>query len=262
MSWYQETQNGQTLYRCHEFNNDLITQAFSAKIDGNMALHTGDEPSDVIKRRQQFLQGLDLKLVNLVAGIQTHGVQVQVITRELAGAGAWNIESAIPDTDAFVTKETGVVLSIYTADCLPIFIYDPITPAIGLVHAGWRGTINGITVKAIQTMINNYGTNPTQCLVTIGPAIGVDCFTVQAEVAEQFATIYPEVVVTDNQSGYRVDLNKFNQWQLENLGIPKEHIIQSGLCTSCLIDDFYSFRAARGIAGRMMGVISLRNDSH
>jgi YfiH family protein len=258
MSWFREIQNGQVIYRSHELNNSGVIQAFSAKMNGNMALHTGDEPANVLQRRQAFLGALDLHLNHLVAGVQTHGVNVRTITRQSAGAGAWDWATAIPDSDAFITREPGIILSIFTADCLPIFIYDPVTPAIGLAHAGWRGTLNGIAVKTFQEMIAGFHTDPAQCRVAIGPAIGSECFWAAGDVAEQFATAFPETVISDHL-GHRVDLREFNRKLLQSLGVLGERITDSGLCTSCLKDEFYSYRAGNQTIGRMMGVISLRD---
>lgn len=259
MSWFKEIRggkDGEVIYRCGNMNDPGVLQAFSTKMNGNMALHTGDEPKKVLQRRQAFLGALGLVLNNLVAGVQTHSVNVRLVTRQLAGAGAWDLDSAIPDTDALITREPGIILSTFTADCLPIFIYDPVTPSIGLAHAGWRGTLNGIAVKTLEGMAAMFGANPAQCRVTIGPAIGTECFAVSEDVAGQFAVAAPETVHFDNSS-YRVDLSEFNRRLLRNIGVPGEQIIGSGLCTSCLREDFYSYRAEKTI-GRMMGIISLR----
>ncbi len=258
MSWYRETKGDQVFYRCREFNDSGVIQAFSAKTDGNMALHTGDDPENVIQRRQAFLEALDLPLNNLVAGVQTHSVNVRTITRQSAGAGARNLATALPDTDAFITRESGVILAIFTADCLPVFIYDPVTSAIGLAHAGWRGTLKGIAAKTLEEMVAVFHTDPAQCWVAIGPAIGTECFTVAEDVAQQFSAVFPETV-SSNSANHRVDLSEFNRRLLRLLGVPGEQIIGSGLCTSCLRDDFYSYRAGNQTTGRMMGIISLRD---
>jgi YfiH family protein len=256
MSWYDETRNGQAIYRCRELNGPGIIQAFSTKINGNMAFHTGDDPQTVIKRRQRFLSASGLNLNDLVAGAQTHGVNVQVVTKELSGSGAYHLNTAIPDTDALVTKDFGSILSIYTADCVPIFIYDPATPAIGLVHAGWRGTLHQIVTKTLAKMKAVFNTNPAQCTVAIGPAIGIECFIVAEKVATQFAAIFPGAIRTCGQD-YQIDLVKFNIWLLIVSGVRTESIINSGLCTGCLRERFYSYRADKGTTGRMMGIISL-----
>jgi YfiH family protein len=257
MSWFKEIKGDLAIYRCGVLNDSAVIQACSTKMDGNMALHTGDDPEQVLARRQKFLGTLDLQLDDLVAGVQTHSVNVRVITRKSAGTGAWDLTTAIPDTDALITREPGIILSIFTADCLPIFFYDKETPAIGLAHAGWRGSIHGIAAGTLEEMISVFHTNPAQCLVTIGPAIGKECFIVNEDVARQFAADIPECVFYDN-SNHRVDLNGFNRGLLIKMGVPASQIIDSGLCTCCLRDDFYSYRAENQTAGRLMSIISLR----
>ncbi len=257
MGWYCENQNEQRIYRCHELNGSGVIQAFSTKMYGNLALHTGDDPRMVIQRRRRFLEATGLSLNNLVAGVQTHGVNVQVVTRNLSGLGAYDYDTAIPDTDALITGYFDIILSVFTADCVPIFIYDPVTPAIGLVHAGWRGTLQQIVAATIAKMKTVFNTEPARCKVAIGPAIGVECFTVDEKVAAQFASIFPGAVRTRRQD-YQVDLVEFNIWLLTASGVRTESIINSGLCTGCLRDRFYSYRAEYGTTGRMMGIISLQ----
>jgi YfiH family protein len=222
-----------------------------------MALHTGDIATNVIKNRQHFLNSMGLKLDNLVAAEQIHGNVVQVIGRKHIGAGAWSQQTAIAGTDALITRERGVILSIFTADCLPIFIYDPHTPAIGIVHAGWRGTIAQITKLTINKMAAEFKTEPGNCRVAIGPSICKSCFKVSPVVAEQFSDINPEVVV-QKESSYQIDLGAFNVWLLQKIGVKPEQIITGDLCTGCRNEDFFSYRIEGGTISRMMGIIALQ----
>ncbi len=260
MSWYCETKNGQIICHCHELNNLRVRQAFSTKTSGNMALHTGDDPKAVIDRRENFLNVLGFHLRQLVAGEQTHGINVYVVTKQAAGSGAFRLDTMIPETDALITRDTGVVLSTYTADCLPIFIYDPSTPAVGLVHAGWRGSLQGILAKTLEKMNMFFRTTPSRCKIAIGPGICAKCFTVAADVANQFNDVFPGAVHHCN-SNYQVDLVEFNKWILDGFGVPAEHVITSQWCTVCSADRFYSYRAHRGTIGRMMGIIGLLEET-
>ena len=258
MSWNATTINGQTIFRCQELNTPAVIQAVSTKSSGNMALHTVDQPEAVIVNRQQFLSSLGLTVDNLVAAIQVHGTEVKEVSRRSRGCGARFLTSAIADTDALITRDKDVVLSIFTADCLPIFIFDPLTPAVGVVHAGWRGSIKGIAAIALDKMARQFQTDPGQCWVALGPAIGACCFQVNAELAEGFAKIFPEVVTGDQQNGYHVDLNLFNALLMQKNGVQPERIIYSGVCTATRSDIFYSYRAEQGTGGRLMGIIGLR----
>ncbi|MGE5582567.1 MAG: peptidoglycan editing factor PgeF [Bacillota bacterium] len=256
MGWYKENKDGLIAYRCQELNNPSVIQAFSTRSCGNMGLHTGDFWEQVVANRRLFLDLLGLDLKRLIAAQQIHGTMVERVDEKMAGAGALVFEEALSGTDALITRESGVILSIYTADCLPIFIYDSGTPAVGIVHAGWRGTIERIAEVTIDKMIRNFSTNPAACQVAIGPAICKRCFRVAEEVARKFAAIDPETV-EETAGGFEVDLQSFNLYLLQGMGVPKEQILVSDACTSCGREEFFSYRAECGSTGRMMGIIAL-----
>jgi YfiH family protein len=261
MSWLSKELQGKKIYQCQELNNSLVVQAFSTKSSGNMALHTGDQSELVIGRRSIFLNNIGLQLDDLVAAKQVHGTNIAVINRDLRGAGAYSYENALPGTDALVTREIDIILSVFTADCFPIFIYDTETPAIGIVHAGWRGTINRIAGLAFEKMMTEFKTDPNKCYVAFGPAIGMDCFAVDPDLAAKFQKIYPEVVSENSNAPsreYKVDLNKFNLKLIQEIGVNPEKIIISGICTGCQTKEFYSYRVEKGTIGRMMGIIALK----
>jgi polyphenol oxidase len=258
MSWFCEELAGLKKYRSAALNYPSIVQAFSSKDYGNMALHTGDLPAKVIENRQRFLNSLGLELANLVAAEQVHGTVVQVVDRQKVGCGAWTVQTSLTGTDALITRERGVILSIFTADCLPIFIYDPQTPAIGIVHAGWRGTIAQIAKLTIHKMVREFKTDPGNCMVTIGPSICANCFKVSVDVAEQFRVVNPRVVI-QKESDYQVDLGAFNAYLFQEVGIKPEQISITDLCTTgCHGEGFFSYRAEGGTMGRMMGIIALQ----
>lgn len=257
MSWHRNTQNGLEIVQCAEFNTDRVIQAVSTAAAGNMALHTGDDREAVVERRNAFLTACQLPLERLVTALQVHGAAVKAVDSRHAGAGAVSLDDAIPDTDALVTNEAGLILAIFTADCYPVFIYDPVTPAIGLAHAGWRGTIDGIAAKTVATMSTHYGTRPEDCLVTFGPAICGHCFHVGPEVAAQFAGYAS--ALRDDQSGVRIDLAEVNRLMLTAAGVAPDRIIKSGHCTVCQADRFFSYRRHRGTIGRLMSIIALKS---
>ncbi len=257
MSWRQNFRNGLEIMECAEFNTDRVIQAVSTVAASNMALHTGDDRETVVERRSAFLTACQLPLERLVTALQVHGTAVQAVASRHAGAGAFSVDDAIPDTDALVTNETGLILAIFTADCYPVFIYDPVTPAVGLAHAGWRGTIGGIAVKTLTTMSAHYGTRPEDCLVTFGPAICGHCFHVGPEVAVQFAG-YADALRAE-QSGAYIDLAEANRLMLTAAGVRPNRIIKSGHCTVCQADRFFSYRRQRGTIGRLMSIIALKS---
>lgn len=257
-SWFRQVLQGFAFYRCREFNDGRLIQAVSTRSCGNLALHTGDQPEQVALRRTKILAALGVNKERLVTAVQTHGTRIRVVDDSAAGAGALDYSTALPDTDGLITATPGLILSIFTADCLPVFIYDPLTPAIGLVHAGWRGTLHGIVPKAVEEMKRVFGTISDRCLVALGPGICSSCFRVGPDLAEEFAALRPESVIHDpSASEFRVDLVQFNQWLLQQAGIRPERIIPSGFCTACEVGDFYSYRAEHGTDGRVISILAL-----
>lgn len=257
MGWVETNLAGISLYQCRELNDHQVIQGFSARNSGNMALHIGDDPNQVIARRESWLKALGLSLEQLVSGVQVHGTKVALIEETAVGAGAFSLNGAIPETDALITKKPGIVLATFTADCIPVFIYDPATPAIGVVHAGWRGTIDGIVSITVNRMADEFGTIPGNCLIAMGPSICGACFRVERQLAERFGKVYSQVV-TEAESGYRVDLQTFIRLDLIEIGVRSDHIYQAKFCTNCQPERFFSYRADHGKTGRMMGIIALK----
>lgn len=257
MAWLKRDFGNQWVTQCQELNNSAVIQAFSSRSNGNMGLHTGDCPEDVIKRRKVFLNGLELGLDSLTAGGQTHGIRIKVVSRDDAGAGAWSQTNVIPDTDVLITRERGITLAVFTADCLPVFIYDPVTPAIAVIHAGWRGTIHQIVRLTVEKLASCFNSDPAFYWAALGPAIGGCCFQVDHDLAERFKKVDPDVII-ENESGFYVDLIKFNFKALEETGLKPTRILKAGICTSCQRENFFSYRAETGSTGRMMGIIALK----
>ncbi|HBF39262.1 MAG TPA: peptidoglycan editing factor PgeF [Firmicutes bacterium] len=256
-TWSCVTGAGLKKYQALSLNNGAVIQAVSSRDYGNMALHTGDQPEQVIFNRKLFLDSLYLNLENLVTAEQIHSTNIQIVDKSHLGAGALSLQTALSKTDALITAERGVVLGILTADCLPIFIYDPMTPAIAIIHAGWRGTIAEISRLTMDRMIHDFKTDPGNCQVAIGPSICSACFEVSSEVADLFGKVNSETVIP-TESGFEVDLSGFNSYLLQHAGVKPEHIDIANLCTGCHNEDFFSYRIEKGTKGRMMGIISLQ----
>lgn len=256
-NWQFRVYHGVEVYQALPLNHSGLVQGVSTQSSGNMALHTGDLPEPVLKRRYSFLQALQLDLGQLVTANQVHGVKVQKVDRQLAGAGARSLQTALPDTDALITDEPGIVLAIFTADCVQVFLYDPDRPAVAVVHAGWRGTIARIVERTIERMIREYQTLPERILAAIGPAICKKCFQVNRDLADIFNKA-DCLAVNKGGDRYYVDLIGFNFRLLTKAGIAPENIFLSGACTSCQHQTFFSYRAGNQTGNRMMGIISLK----
>ena len=148
--------------------------------------------------------------------------------------------------DALVTAQTGVPVSIRTADCYPILLADPRNLVVAAVHAGWRGTAAGIVVKTIEQMRARFGSDAGNLRVAIGPGIGGCCYEVGIEVARQFGL----------ESAGKIDLAEMNHRLLVENGVAAGHIETLGGCTRCDADLFHSFRRDRESAGRMVSYIT------
>ncbi|MCK4259109.1 MAG: peptidoglycan editing factor PgeF [Halanaerobiales bacterium] len=247
-----------------------IVHGFSTRIGGvsqapydglNLAFHVGDDLEDIIINRRRFLNVLGLWLEDLTAGEQVHSDKIRIVKREERGRGTFNYETAFSGTDGFITNEPGVVLSSYYADCVPLFIYDPVNKVVGLAHAGWKGTLMRIGARTIEKMTENFGTKGKDCLVGIGPSIGSCCYEVDERVIEPLRAEFSEwkELVVDKGSGrWNLNLWETNRQVFLNAGVSSENIEMSELCTSCNTDIFFSYRREGGITGRMASIITLK----
>jgi polyphenol oxidase len=156
----------------------------------------------------------------------------------------------IGEGDALITNRPGIALSIRTADCLPILIADPAKRAIAAIHAGWRGTVQGIAPKTVLAMQEQFGSRLEDLVVVVGPGIGGCCFEVGPEVAAQFSL-----------SGRpKIDLVETIRRQLGRNDGATWQFAASGLCTVCRADLFHSYRRDREAAGRMISIIGIKNE--
>jgi YfiH family protein len=159
------------------------------------------------------------------------------------------------EADGLMTDRRGVTLVKHSADCVSIYLLYTARPAIALLHAGWRGTVQRIAQEGFRAMARAYGTRAQDCLAAIGPSIGLCCFEVGEEVTQAFEQSFPGWELA--RDGH-VDLWRCNQLQLEELGVPPQNICVSGLCTACDTETFYSHRAERGTTGSMAAFLMLK----
>jgi YfiH family protein len=254
---------------------------FSRAYGGN-ALNLGftkdDSRAAVERNRAAFLRGLGLgkEPWPLVTPRQVHSDIIRLVDSppesQLVG-------------DGLITATPGLLLGIQTADCLPIILVDPKHRAVGVFHAGWRGTVKRIVEKGVGEMRRGFGSRPRDLEAAIGPGIQGCCYEVGAEVREkiesQFAYAeklfreaeesdpvrekYPMLFLTARAPGHSVlpkkiflDLVEANRQQLLAAGVPAKSIETSPLCTSCRRDLLFSYRVEKGKTGRMMGVVGIR----
>lgn len=263
-------------------SNPRLTAGFTTRIGGvskgdfdslNCGLHVADAPGDVVENRRRLAGALALPFEACTYAEQVHGKEIQVVTRRQRGAGYNSREQALQAKDGFITNESGVYLHALFADCVPLYFYDPVHKAVGLAHAGWKGTALGIAKAVPEAMSAAYGTKPRELKAAIGPSIGVCCYEVDDAVIARMDKVIGELGLTagDEQEGedspmyirqtngkYRLNLQQLNRQIMIKAGILPSNIELSGLCTSCRLDLFYSHRKEGGSTGRMAAWIGLR----
>ncbi len=245
----------------------------AAPYDGlNLSISTGDDLATVRRNRQIVSAALDLPLVS---AFPTHGAAVAILDSEMAGEARrhddWRAHlrermRAIR-ADAMLTDVPGVALFWAYGDCAPILLYDAHQRVVGLVHAGWRGTAQGVTVKAIAAMRERFGSRLDDIHAAVGPAIGACCYEVTPAVRQTFAAepLAAEAAVfveraSDDEDHARLylDVGASNERQLLLAGIAPERVETSGYCTGCESDLFYSNRRGPRHGGRFGVAIGLR----
>ena len=223
----------------------------------NFQFTNGDSEANVRENYRRVFEALGIPQGAEVFTQQTHTTNVRVAVAEDRGTG---IERPVPyrDVDGLVTNVPGLALTVFTSDCVPVYLYDPVKRAIGVCHAGWRGTVGGISAKTAALMRDTYGCDPTDIVAVIGPSIGPECFEVGEEVAEEFDRAFGESVIIRRGYGKpHVDLWKSNVLSLMSEGLTEEHISVCGLCTMCHPDIVFSHRATAGKRGSNAGFLML-----
>ena len=213
----------------------------------NLGKMSGDDLQLVCANRDLFGRTLGLTLQQNLS--MSHGTEVVHLRDPEQARTTW-------PGDACITSHPEVSLSLTTADCVPIFFWDPELPAVGLAHAGWRGTVCDIAGATVRAMQEQLGAQPRRIRAALGPAIGPCCFEVGPEVVEEFVKAYGQAdfIRTVGSKGW-IDLHAANRFWLERAGVGS--IESCSLCTSCRSDLFYSYRRDGGKTGRLLSVIGL-----
>lgn len=233
------------------FNDPDCIFAFSHR-PHNMSLSYGDT-ADTLKNRRSFLYTIGIEHEDLVCAQQVHGGMVRLVDLADRGRGALSYETVLPATDALITQKRRLPLAVFTADCLSVFLYDPHGPSVGLVHAGWRGSREGIVKKTVQLMQKECQARAEDLRVAFGPAIRACCYEVGGEFRDYF-----EYGILRQERGFFLDLLRINARQLQEAGVKESNISDSGICTSCQAKEYFSFRKEGDSCGRMMSVIMLK----
>jgi len=246
-------------FKCFEKQSDLLHAVSNKSTEHpycfSLALHTGEREQEIIKNRALIAKHLGTNsALHFIVANQTHSDHIKIITAQET-KGWEGIDDAIEDCDALITQEKNVILTILTADCVPILLYDPKHKVVAAVHAGWKGTKAKIVSKTVKKMQDTFGSKAENILAGIAPSIGACCYEVGEEVARHFFDT-PEGFRKKGDK-YMLDLPHVNKYQLLQAGLEEKNIEMSDICTACEVESYFSYRKEQGCTGRFMSMIGM-----
>ncbi|MDQ0270320.1 peptidoglycan editing factor PgeF [Cytobacillus purgationiresistens] len=250
-----------------------LVAGFTTKLGGssqgvfsslNMGLHVHDSSEAVLKNRRQIAKQLGFPVEHWAGAEQTHEIHIENVTKQQRGKGALKYEESYKGTDGFFTQEKGIMLTMCYADCIPLYFFHPQSKSIGVVHAGWKGSVNGIAMKMVDKFkAVHVPLNEIQ--VVIGPGICEQCYVVDDRVITHVDKLLEDVdekpynLREDGQ--YHLNLKELNRQILIHAGLNEDNLKMTNYCTSCHHEYFFSHRRDAGKTGRMMSFIGWKEDS-
>jgi len=250
---------------------EAVIHGFSTRMGGvsegmfssmNLSFARGDEEGRVRENFARLGRAMGLDCRNLVFSDQTHTSNVRVVTEADRGKGFVR-EKDYRDVDGLVTNVPGLVLAAFYADCVPLFLVDPVNRAVGLSHSGWKGTVGKIGKRTVELMKEQYGTRPEDLTAAIGPSICQDCYEVSEDVIGQFQeafekTYWKEIFYEKPDGKYQLNLWRANELIFREAGLLPERILTTDLCTCCNAKLLFSHRASKGKRGNLGAFLMLK----
>ncbi len=242
--------------------NITVPHCFTTRLGGvskghlaslNIAMHRGDEPENVRENFRILGDALGFSEADLVFTRQTHSDIVRTVSKKDHKGLDHHV---YPECDALITNDPGTALVVFTADCTPILLHDPVTGAVGAAHAGWRGTACALAAKAVAEMEKNFGADPKNIRAAIGPNIGFCCFETDGDVPAAMIAAFgreAEEYIRTAGNKFYVNLKAINALALRRAGV--ENIEISTACTMCDPDRYWSHRITGGIRGSQGAII-------
>lgn len=247
----------------------MVVNAFSTRQGGvsvgclesmNLGFNRGDLDENVLKNHKIFAKAVGFPYENIVTTNQTHTTNVRVVTKEDCGKGITK-DRDYSDVDGLITNVPGIVLATYYADCVPLYILDPVNKAIGLSHSGWKGTINRIGENTLKLMNENYGTNPKDVICCIGPSICQDCYEISEDVANEFINEFGKnnkILYNKGNGKYQLNLWESVKQVFLDAGVEYDNIYTTDICTCCNKDELFSHRGHHGKRGNLAAFLMLK----
>ena len=250
---------------------EAVIHGFSTRMGGvsegmfssmNLSFARGDEEGRVRENFARLGRAMGLDCRNLVFSDQTHTSNVRVVTEADRGKGFVR-EKDYRDVDGLVTNVPGLVLAAFYADCVPLFLVDPVHRAVGLSHSGWKGTVGKIGKRTVELMKEQYGPRPEDLTAAIGPSICQDCYEVSEDVIGQFQeafekTYWKEIFYEKPDGKYQLNLWRANELIFREAGLLPERILTTDLCTCCNAKLLFSHRASKGKRGNLGAFLMLK----
>lgn len=225
----------------------------------NLGSTRGDDPALVRENFRRFCAAIGADDNNVVMTTQIHSTVIRPVT--FADVETDSYDRWEHECDGLITDIPGLALTVFSADCIPVLLYDPIKRVIAAVHAGWRGTAGDIAGKAVGMMQSGYGSDPSNILAAIGPGISQCHFETHSDVPDAMTGALDELVspyITPLGTGkFQVDLKGINAALLRRRGLSADHIDISTDCTACLSDKYWSHRVTQGKRGSQAAIIQL-----
>ena len=224
----------------------------------NINRYCGDVEEDILSNRETLCHLLGISDEHLLMPHQVHLTKIIQIDEPFLSLNASERQEALESVDAIMTNLSGVCIGVSTADCIPVLLYDKEKHAVCAIHAGWRGTVKRIVMKAVETMTITYGTHPEQLTAQIGPGISLDSFEVGDEVYEAFVKEGFEMsAISRREEKWHINLPECNRLQLIASGLAPHNIKVSTVCTYKQADDYFSARRLGINSGRIFTGIML-----
>ncbi len=228
----------------------------------NLTTGRGDSRENVHENLSRIAAAFGTDLQHCVCSHQVHETNVRRVYAEDAGMGVLR-PSTWESADGIITNEPGLLLVTFYADCVPLLFVDPVKRAVGASHSGWRGTVGRIGAATVRRMQEEFGSDPADILVGIGPSICVDHYEVSEDVAEEFRRAFPgkeKALFFDRGNPGHVQLNLWEACRITLLesGVKPEHIHVTDVCTACNPELLFSHRASAGRRGNFGAFVMLR----
>lgn len=241
----------------------MVKHCFSTRFGGvskneyqsmNLRLNCSDSRENVLKNFEILCSEISVNYEQLVLTKQVHEDIIKDVDKSFCGNGI-AFPNQFESADGLICGQSNVPITVFGADCLPVMFLDPENKVIATAHSGWRGTLGKISQKTAWKMINEYNSKPQNIIAAIGPSIRACHYEVSDELGEQFFEAFGDECVKMVNKKPHINMQQAVRQQLFELGV--ENVTDSGICTYCNSDMYFSHRKTEGKRGVMVGIIEL-----